>query len=92
MHLAVRYLCARLIEENAVTRDDALNVFLKVEQIGSYARHVGHGVEGDIRGIERVKKFLEEGRGKVTIAADHRGFILGEQKVYGLWVLICSQI
>ena len=85
--LLARYLCARLIEENVVTRDDALNVFLRTEQIGSYARHVGHGVEGDIRGIERVKKFLEEGRGKVTIAADHSGFILGDQKVYGLWGL-----
>lgn len=28
--LLARYLCARLIEENVVARDDALNVFLMV--------------------------------------------------------------
>ena len=50
-----RYFSGRLIEEGTAPREEALNIVLRMEQIGSYARHVGHKVEGDIRGIERVK-------------------------------------
>ena len=50
-----RYFGARLIDEGRVPREGALDVFLRMEQIGAYARHVAHGVEGDIRGIERVR-------------------------------------
>ena len=82
-----RYFSGRLIEEGTAPREEALNIVLRMEQIGSYARHVGHKVEGDIRGIERVKRFLEEGKGKVHIQADARGFTLADQKIYGLWGL-----
>ena len=82
-----RYFGERLIEDGIVGREEALNVFLRMEQLGAYARHAGHEVDDDIRGVERVKRFLEEGRGRVFIQADSRGAILADQKVYGLWGL-----
>jgi len=82
-----RYFAARLIEDGTLPAEEALNVVLRTEQAAAYARHVAHSVEDDIRGIERVKRFLAEGRGKVTIQADRRGLILSDQKVYGLWGL-----
>jgi len=81
------YFAARLVREDTVPREEVLSVVLRMEQLGAYARHVGHGVEGDIRGIERVKRFLEEGRRRVFIQVDRRGLILSDQKVYGLWGL-----
>ena len=65
----------------------ALDAFLRFEQVGAYVRHVAHGVEGDIRGIERVRSRIEEHRGLVPIRADPDGFILGDQRVNGLWGL-----
>ncbi len=41
-------------------RDDGLDVFLRMEQLSAYVRHVAHGVAGDIRGIERVRKTVDE--------------------------------
>lgn len=82
-----RYFAARLIEDGTVSQEEALNVFLRMEQIGAYIRHVAHKLEGDIRGIERVMTFLEEGRGKVNIQSDRKGMILSDQKTYGLWGL-----
>lgn len=82
-----RYFAARLIEDGTVSQEEALNVFLRMEQIGAYIRHVAHKSEGNIRGIERVMTFLEEGRGKVNIQSDRRGMILSDQKTYGLWGL-----
>lgn len=82
-----RYFAARLIEDGTVSQEEALNVFLRMEQIGAYIRHVAHKLEGNIRGIERVMTFLEEGRGKVKIQSDRRGMILSDQKTYGLWGL-----
>jgi len=81
------YFAARLVREDTAPREEVLNVVLRMEQLGAYARHVGHGVEGDIRGIERVKRFLEEGKRRVFIQVDRRGLILSDQKVYGLWGL-----
>lgn len=49
--------------------------------------YVAHGVEGEVRGIERVRKTVDESRGRVPIHADRRGWILSDQKVYGLWGL-----
>lgn len=49
-------------------------------------RHATHGVEGGIRGIERVKRNLAEG-GKVAISSNSQCRILSDQKVYGLWGL-----
>ena len=83
-----RYLAQYAIEKDAAKDRDALPIFLRVEQIGAYARHLGHGVEGDIRGIERVKRFLSEGNGKtVPIRDTAEGVILSDQKTYGLWGL-----
>ncbi|MCK4412656.1 MAG: hypothetical protein KAY32_03845 [Candidatus Eisenbacteria sp.] len=82
-----RYFSGRLIEERIVPREEALNIVLRMEQAGAYARYVGHRAERDIRGIERVKRFLDDGKGKVHIQSDPRGFILADQKVYGLWGL-----
>lgn len=82
-----RYFCERLVEEGLAETEDALPIVLRCEQLGAYARHVGHQVEGDIRGIERVRRFIQEEKGRVFVHADKRGFILADQKVYGLWGL-----
>ncbi|MCP5150368.1 MAG: hypothetical protein H6982_06395 [Chromatiales bacterium] len=82
-----RYFGARLIEEGRVPPEAALDVFLRMEQLAAYARHVAHGVQGEIRGVERVRAHLQEQRGRVHIEADRRGYILGDQKVTGLWGL-----
>ena len=82
-----RYFAADLVDRGIAAREDALDIFLRMEQVGAYVRHVAHGVEGEIRGIERVKRFVDEQSGNVVIAADRRGMILSDQKVYGLWGL-----
>ncbi len=85
--LLARYYTERLIEDREVGEEDALSVFLRMEQIGAYARHKGHGAEGDIRGIERVKRFLVERKGRPIIQDDPDGMILSDQRTYGLWGL-----
>lgn len=85
--MLARYLTERLVNDGRIGAEDALSAFLRVEQLGAYARHVGHGVEGDIRGIERLKAFLESGKGRVTTGLDKGSLILADQKVYGLWGL-----
>ena len=82
-----RCLAADLLDRGMATREDVLDIFLRMEQVGAYVRHVAHGVKGEIRGIERVQRFVDEQRGNVIIAADRRGMILSDQKVYGLWGL-----
>ena len=82
-----RYLTERAIEKGLIGREVALDAFLRFEQIGAYVRHVAHGAGGDIRGIERVRSRIEERRGLVPIRADPDGFILGDQRVNGLWGL-----
>ncbi|MFT5394148.1 MAG: hypothetical protein ACI8PT_004355 [Gammaproteobacteria bacterium] len=82
-----RYLGAQLIDSGQVPPEEALAVFLRTEQLGAYVRHVAHDVQGDIRGIERVRTLLREKRGRVDIQADRRGYILSDQKVVGLWGL-----
>lgn len=82
-----RYLAERAIEAGQIGRDLALDAFLRFEQIGAYVRCVAHDVRGDIRGIERVRSRLDEHRGIVPIRADPGGFILGDQRVNGLWGL-----
>ena len=46
-----RYFAAELVAEGRASREDALDVFLRMEQLGAYVQHVAHGVEGSIRGI-----------------------------------------
>ena len=82
-----RYFAADLVDRGMATREEALDVFLRMEQLGAYVRHVAHEVEGEIRGIERVKRFVDEQHGRVIIAANRKGMILSDQKVYGLWGL-----
>ena len=82
-----RYFAAELVDKGMANRDDGLDVFLRMEQLSAYVRHVAHGVAGDIRGIERVRKTVDETRGRVPIHADRRGWIFSDQKVYGLWGL-----
>ncbi len=85
--LLARYFTHQLIEERSISRDKYLDVFLRMEQLGAYARYVGHNVEGDIRGIERVKKFIDDNKGKVYLQPDRRGALLADQRIYGLWGL-----
>ncbi len=86
--LLIGRLCAeKMIAKGIAGEQDALSIFLRVEQIGSYARHVSHGVDSDIRGIERVKRFVSEHGAYVPIQDDASGMILSDQKVYGLWGL-----
>lgn len=82
-----RYYAQRLIENGAVAPEHALDVVLRMEQIGAYARYKGHGVSDDIRGIERVKRFDEENGGRVYIDTGRRGLILSDQRIYGIWGL-----
>ena len=82
-----RYLVERAIKDGHIGRELALDAFLRFEQVGAYVRHVAHGVGGDIRGIERVRFRLEGHGGLVPIRADPAGFILGDQRVNGLWGL-----
>ena len=82
-----RYLAERAIEGGQIERELALDAFLRFEQIGAYVRHVAHDVGGDIRGIDRVRSRLAEHGGVVPIRADPNGFILGDQRVNGLWGL-----
>ena len=85
-----RYLVGQAIEDGRIRRDLALDAFLRFEQIGAYVRCAAHGVRGDIRGIERVRSRLDEHRGLVPIRAGPDGYILGDQRVNGLWGLFST--
>ncbi len=84
--LLARYYTERLIEDGRASEADVLAIFLHFEQIAAYARHVGHDVESEIRGIERVKRFVAEESPRVPIGIT-TGAILSDQKTYGLWGL-----
>jgi hypothetical protein len=79
---AGRYFADPLIQNGKLAPERALDAFLRFEQMGSYARYLGHDVDDDIRGIARVKKFAEETRRQPLIYADSRGMTLSDQKVY----------
>jgi hypothetical protein len=80
-----RYFSRRLVDEGLVGSEQALDVFLRMEQLGAYARFIGHGVEGGIRGIERVRERASQNT--VVIQSNREGMILSDQRVYGLWGL-----
>ena len=80
-----RYFAERLVAEEAIEEEEALNVFLRIEQLAGYARYLVHGAES-VRGITRVKRFTSESN-RVTISADTRHMILTDQRVYGIWGL-----
>ena len=82
-----RYLAERLLEERKIDEDSVVDIFLHTEQIGAYVRHLEHGVDGDIRGIDRVRtKSLQSAR-RLRIDVGPEGKILSDQKLYGLWGL-----
>ena len=72
-----------------IVRDDdaktSLAVFLRWEQLASYARAL-RGDEG-FRGTERVRKTLAARPATLRIAADAQSQILTDQQRYGLWGL-----
>jgi len=55
-----RYFANLLVEDRALSREKVVDVFLRMEQIGAYARYVKHDVQDDIRGISRVKAFVHD--------------------------------
>ena len=71
--LLARYLTERLIEEGRLGRESALDAFLRFEQAGAYARHVGHGVGSDICGIDRVRSKVAKARARCRSAATPMG-------------------
>lgn len=82
-----RYFGEVLIEEGAAGEQDALSIFLRMEQICGYARFASGDDTGRVLGVQRIRKFLEEGGSTVAISTDPSGLILGDQKTYGLWGL-----
>lgn len=80
-----RYFAERLIGDGIAGEQEALPIFLRTEQLCAYARHVANAAD-DIRGIERVKKFVKEGP-SIRIENGPEGWILTDQKAYGLWGL-----
>lgn len=85
--LLARYYIQELIDADRAGEQNALSNFLRMEQICGYARHIVHGVESGILGIERIKRFVAELGAYVAIQDDPSGFILSDQKTYGLWGL-----
>jgi len=70
---------------NEAGGDSDLGVFLRWEQLASYARGVINN-DWEFRGTERAKKNFNEG-GKLRIGTDSASLILSDQKTYGLWGL-----
>lgn len=85
-----RYLTERLLADGIIEDDAVVNVFLHTEQIGAYVRHLRFGVEGDIRGIDRVRDKSGRSTQRIPISAGAEGKILSDQKLYGLWGLFSS--
>lgn len=82
-----RYLAADLLARGKIRDDDVLPVFLRFEQIAAYVREFFHAAGGDIRGIERVRKYQRELGGQIPIGDPQKGEILADQRTYGLWGL-----
>lgn len=61
-----------------------VETFIRWEQLAGYARARHSNVS--FRGIEKVRANLAAGA-KVTVSADQRYQILGNQKIYGIWGL-----
>lgn len=64
---------------------ESLNVFLRWEQLASFAR--ARNGDARFRGTDRVQRTLAELPRKIRIAADTAGQILSDQQRYGLWGL-----
>ena len=85
--ILARYLTEQLIERGQISEDDALPVFLRMEQVAAYVRHVGHGIDSDILGIQRVQSNVAKDKRRVWIQDDANGMILADQRTNGLWGL-----
>jgi hypothetical protein len=70
--------------DEAGSREEALPVFIRWEQLASYARF--QAGDTGFRGTTRTRRFIEDGP-KVTISAQPAYQILANQKIYGLWGL-----
>ena len=84
-----RYYGERLIEDERASEEDAVAIFLRLEQIAAYARRSSQSEHStdSVLGITRVERFFSEYNGKVPIRNDATGYILSDQKTYGLWGL-----
>ena len=81
-----RLLAHELIDSGKAREEDALPIFLRTEQACAFARVARNGDES-LRGIERVKERLAASRTKARIENGPDGWILSDQKTYGLWGL-----
>ena len=81
-----RYLAKLLTDTDRTNSVSPIDVFLRFEQLCAYIRHIAHRVEGDIRGIESVRK-RSRTMSKIPIQTGQEGKILTDQKLYGLWGL-----
>ncbi len=77
------YFAERVANEEG--GDSDLAVFLRWEQLASYARG-GINNDWEFRGTERAKKNFNEG-GKLRLGTDSAALTLSDQKTYGLWGL-----
>lgn len=74
-----------------IGEEDAVDAFLRFEQIGGYARHLVRDADDledtteRILGIERIRR--RGGEQAVTIDATAEAAILSDQRAYGLWGL-----
>ena len=86
-----RYLAQKLLEAEEIGAEDALEAFLRFEQVCGYARHLARDADDPedaterILGIERISR--RGGEQAVTIDATGEAAILSDQRAYGLWGL-----
>lgn len=82
-----RYLAQQLVESERAGEEEALDIFLRWEQVAGYVRQDAFAVGGEIRGIERVQRNLAEHGRNVPIGLEPGELILSDQRTYGLWGL-----
>ena len=89
-----RYFGEQLLRNGEIEEEEAVDVFLRVEQVCGYARCLALEDDerwaGRILGIERVKRRISEGAAKVRIGITPDAAILSDQKSYGLWGLFSA--
>ena len=81
------YFAEQAVAQRKASEAEFSDLFLKFEQLAAYSRVNIDRTEEGILGIQRVKKNLAAGTGKVRIAASQDCQILSNQKTYGLWGL-----
>jgi hypothetical protein len=81
------YFAEQAIAQRKANEAEFSDLFLKFEQLAAYSRVAIDQIEEGILGIQRAKKNLTSGRGKVNISRHQDYQILSNQKTYGLWGL-----